>query len=84
MDDRKEALIKELVAWGDARDDIRAAAVAGSYAYDDRSYYDEYSDLDIGLYTNDPSKYAESFDWIAEISARIWPTSSISCWKRRS
>ena len=52
----------ELVrAWAEARDDVRAVALVGSWARDAPKID---SDIDIVVLTDEPAAYVESKDWI--------------------
>jgi aminoglycoside 6-adenylyltransferase len=65
-------LEERFVAWAQARPDVRAAIVVGSWARIDHPA-DEWSDLDIGFTTTDPQRYLSSTDWLGDI-APTWVT----------
>ena len=65
-------LEERFVAWAQARPDIRAAIVVGSWARVDHPA-DEWSDLDIGFTTTDPQRYLSKTDWLEDI-APTWVT----------
>ncbi|MGF7012168.1 aminoglycoside 6-adenylyltransferase [Lachnospiraceae bacterium PF1-22] len=54
------------VVWAKEREDIRAALIAGSRARRDH-HADEYSDLDIMMYTTEPEAYLKREDWLREL-----------------
>jgi aminoglycoside 6-adenylyltransferase len=56
--------LERITAWAERRDDIVAAVLTGSRVRDEREV-DEFSDLDIELFTNEPSLYA-GVTWLAE------------------
>jgi aminoglycoside 6-adenylyltransferase len=63
-----DELEARVVSWANARPDIRAMVVIGSRA---RSDADEWSDLDVGFFTTDRSRYRASTDWLDEIG-EVW------------
>jgi aminoglycoside 6-adenylyltransferase len=60
-------LEERFVAWANSRSDIRAAIVVGSRARVERPA-DEWSDLDIVFFTNNPQYYLSQTDWLKSIS----------------
>lgn len=60
-------LEERFVAWANTRPDIRAAIVVGSRARVERPA-DEWSDLDIVFFTNNPQYYLSNTDWLESIS----------------
>jgi aminoglycoside 6-adenylyltransferase len=64
-----EPVLDEILAWADARPDIRAVVMTGSTARADGSS-DSTSDLDIELFTTTPELY-ESETWMSEIRP-VW------------
>jgi len=60
-------LEERFVAWANTRPDIRAAIVIGSRARVERPA-DEWSDLDIVFFTNNPHYYLSKTDWLESIS----------------
>jgi len=61
-----ERILSRMVAWGAARDDLRAIAVVGSRARSDHPA-DPWSDLDVIVMARRPKRYFRGSDWIAEI-----------------
>ena len=64
-------VLAQFVAWAQARPDIRAAHLAGSYARPGVHPPDEWSDLDLVLYTTWPLAYRQDSAWINAI-APLW------------
>jgi aminoglycoside 6-adenylyltransferase len=62
----QSVLEQRVRAWAEARPDIRAILVVGSRARRDHPA-DEWSDLDLILFTTDIRLYARCMDWIGEI-----------------
>lgn len=65
-------LEERFVDWAEARSDVRAAIVVGSWARVDHPA-DEWADLDIGFTATDPQRYLSSTDWLENI-ANPWVT----------
>jgi len=61
-----ERILSKMVAWGAARDDLRAIAVVGSRARSDHPA-DAWSDLDVIVMARRPKLYLSNSDWCAEI-----------------
>ena len=59
-----EGLVAMLPAWAALRDDVRAIALVGSWAYG-RPRAD--SDVDLVLLTEAPGRYIDSEDWLADL-----------------
>lgn len=59
-------LEEKIVAWANTRRDIRAAIVIGSRARSKR-HADEWSDLDIVIFTTKPEYYLSKIDWLESI-----------------
>jgi hypothetical protein len=57
-------LLKKFTAWAQSRDDIRAVILVGSRARSDHPA-DEWSDLDLMIYSNQPEQYLTRMDWMA-------------------
>jgi predicted nucleotidyltransferase len=55
-----QAFLSEIVRWAEARPDIRAVALVGSYA---RGAATPESDVDLVLITSRPKAYLEDTDW---------------------
>lgn len=65
-----ERLENNFVTWAQAQPDIWAAIVIGSRARDDYPA-DEWSDLDVILFTADPTGYASRQDWLEQLG-EVW------------
>ncbi len=65
-----EQLENNFVTWAHTQPDLRAAVVVGSRA---RHHHpaDEWSDLDLILFTTSPAWYASHSDWLAELG-EVW------------
>ncbi len=63
-------LLHKFVTWAESREDIRAAIVVGSRARTDHPA-DEWSDLDLMVYTNQPEQYLSRMDWMGKIG-QVW------------
>lgn len=61
-----EDLIDSVAAWARSRPDLHAAILVGSHARSDAPA-DEWSDIDIALVADDPSRYTEHADWVREL-----------------
>jgi aminoglycoside 6-adenylyltransferase len=61
-----ERILSKMVAWGTARDDLRAIAVVGSRARADHPA-DPWSDLDVIVMARRPQRYLTGSHWLAEI-----------------
>ena len=72
MDDY-EALEARILAWAAAREDLLAGLVVGSRARSDGTA-DQWSDLDLILFTNSPQSYMEDSSWLDEFG-ELWATS---------
>lgn len=69
MDERPAGqLAQRVCTWAEARPDIRALIVTGSYA---RGQPDDLSDLDLELFTRAPDLYVQSDLWMADIDT-VW------------
>ena len=58
-----ENLEKNFVSWAQAKEDIRAAFMVGSRARSDHPA-DEWSDMDIILYTSKQDSYLSDAKWV--------------------
>lgn len=65
-----EQLERNFVAWAQSQPDIRVAIVIGSRARDNHPA-DEWSDLDLILFTTKPTSYASRQDWLEQIG-EVW------------
>src|SRR6266849_6881985 len=63
-------LEERFIAWANTRSDIRAAIVIGSRARLERPA-DEWSDLDIILFTTAPEYYLSKIDWLENIGTPL-------------
>ena len=61
-----ERILSKMLAWGAARDDLRAIAVVGSRARSDHPA-DPWSDLDAIVMARRPGRYLDGSHWFAEI-----------------
>jgi len=61
---RVDELLSDLRAWAAARPDVRAALLIGSQARADTPA-DEWSDVDLALFVDDPRRYADDAAWVA-------------------
>lgn len=61
-----ERVIETIRAWAQGREDVRAAAIVGSWA---RGAAVADSDLDVILLADEPSRYVESEEWVPELGA---------------
>ena len=57
---------ERFIQWGQAQDDVHVAYIAGSRARKDHGA-DEYSDLDIQMYVDDPKRYLDTSSWIQQL-----------------
>ena len=60
---RRELLMASIADWARERDDLRAAIVVGSQARTEVPS-DAWSDLDVGLFVDDPSRLADDETWV--------------------
>jgi aminoglycoside 6-adenylyltransferase len=67
-----EQIIEQFVRWATNDPGVRAAIVLGSRARTDHPA-DEWSDLDIDMFVDDPERYLSSTDWVTRIG-EIWLT----------
>ncbi len=72
MDDY-EALEARILAWAAAKEDLLAGLVVGSRARSDGTA-DQWSDLDLILFTNSTQSYLEDSSWLDEFGD-LWATS---------
>ena len=59
-----------IIAWANVRSGVRGVVVVGSRARQDHSA-DEWSDLDLILFTDDIALYQEDGRWLDELG-RVW------------
>lgn len=64
-------LTERIVAWATSRSDVRGAVIVGSRARLTDRPADEFSDLDLLLLADDPSRYLDSSQWVHEIGTPI-------------
>jgi aminoglycoside 6-adenylyltransferase len=67
-----EYLMERITAWAQAHPDVRAALIIGSRARLDHPA-DEFSDLDVLVFTYNPDQFIQSSEWIAAL-APVWLT----------
>ena len=67
-----EQLIERFIAWAHTEDNIRAAIVIGSRARVDHPA-DEWSDLDVLIFANDPQPFWSTVGWVENIG-KPWLT----------
>lgn len=67
-----EILIEKITFWCENREDIRAVMIVGSRARSEKPA-DEWSDLDLVLFSTQPDEYLSSEDWVQEIGP-YWMT----------
>jgi len=65
MTDRYKTLIDNFVLWGMSTEKVQAALILGSQAREDCTA-DEYSDLDIVMFVDDPEYFIESDHWLGK------------------
>ena len=65
-----ENLEKNFVSWAQSKEDIRAAFMVGSRARSDHPA-DEWSDMDIILYTSKPDSYLSDAKWVEDFG-KVW------------
>ncbi len=68
--DGYEALEARILAWAAAREDLLAGVVVGSRARMDGTA-DQWSDLDLILFTNSPQSYQQDSTWLGEFG-ELW------------
>jgi len=66
MNDKFKSITKSFTRWGASSDKVKAALVVGSQARNNCAA-DEYSDLDIIMFVDDPEYFIASDDWLYEI-----------------
>ena len=67
-----DRFVKDLVAWVERNEDVRAAALMGSRARRDRPA-DRWSDLDLLLFVPKPADFVEDTDWLESLRP-VWVT----------
>ena len=82
-----EILIERFTAWADSHPDVRAALILGSRARTDHPA-DEWSDLDVMVFTHQPEQFIKSAAWALEL-APAWltfveRTGDGQSWERRT
>jgi hypothetical protein len=63
VDRRVRALLDEVAAWAGTQADVRAVLLVGSQARADTPA-DEFSDVDLGLFVDDPEHYLRDGAWV--------------------
>ncbi len=61
-----ERIVQTFLRWARSRADIRAAVVVGSRARKDHPA-DEWADMDLVLFVDDPSRYTQDAGWVSEL-----------------
>jgi aminoglycoside 6-adenylyltransferase len=64
-----ENLLQQIVAWAEAETSIRAVILTGSFGRD--AGHDEFSDLDIELYSTHPKQFSDQDEWMRELG-EVW------------
>ena len=59
--------LDQFIEWAMPRNDVRAAMVFGSQAIKNNLQLDEWSDLDIAIFTSRPYLYTKSTSWMQNI-----------------
>ena len=67
---RMELLAAAIADWARERDDVRGALVVGSQARSDVPA-DRWSDLDVGLFVDDPARLADDATWVEEFGRPV-------------
>jgi aminoglycoside 6-adenylyltransferase len=67
---RMELVAAAVADWAASKDDVRVAAIVGSYARSDVPA-DRWSDLDVILVVDDPEPYAADSSWVAEFGTPV-------------
>ncbi len=67
---RMDLVETAVVDWARSRDDVQAAVVVGSRAHSDL-LANRWSDLDLGLFVDDPAVLAEDASWVAEFGSVV-------------
>jgi aminoglycoside 6-adenylyltransferase len=62
----RDAVLAQIVAWAQSRDEVRGALLVGSVARRE-SPADAYSDLDVVLLVGDPRPWVDDAGWLTEI-----------------
>jgi aminoglycoside 6-adenylyltransferase len=65
-----ELLEAAVADWAEEREDVRAVLVVGSQARAEAPA-DRWSDLDLGLIVDDPARYLEDRNWLAEFGTPV-------------
>lgn len=82
-----DQIIKQFFAWAKNQSDIRCAAIIGSRARADDHPADQWADLDIVIFADNPSAYVEPGTWINNfgqvVMTFVEPTSDGSARERR-
>jgi aminoglycoside 6-adenylyltransferase len=82
-----DRLVNKFVHWANEEDNIRAAVVIGSRARTDHPA-DEWGDLDLCIFVNDPQPYLQNTAWLEQVGVSwltfLEPTSDGRSWERRA
>lgn len=68
MANKFDAIVENLIRWGESSDKVYAALVIGSQARKDY-YADDYSDLDIVMIVDEPDYFLSSDYWLSNIGS---------------
>jgi len=81
-----ETLLQNFIRWADGQEGVRSAMVIGSRARRDHPA-DEFSDLDLSIFVEDPALYLGSTEWLDQIGTPwlsfVEPTGDRRHWERR-
>jgi aminoglycoside 6-adenylyltransferase len=67
---RMDLIAAAVTDWAREREDVRAALVVGSYARSELPA-DRWSDLDVGLFVDDPALLADDASWVEEFGTPV-------------
>ncbi|RBL88156.1 aminoglycoside 6-adenylyltransferase [Chitinophaga flava] len=70
MNKAKEEIVNRITQWGTATKDVSCIVVAGSHARKNHPP-DEFSDIDIVIFSSNVRFYERNFDWIHEIGEPV-------------
>jgi aminoglycoside 6-adenylyltransferase len=83
--DAYTSIERSVTAWVQSRPDVHAVMVVGSGARTDRPA-DEFSDLDLVLFADEPNRLIDSDDWLAELGAVVMSfveETAVGGWRER-
>ena len=70
VDTPRDLAVAALVAWAREREDVRALVLLGSLARADAPA-DEWSDVDVAAFVDDPAVYLDDDAWVAELGRPV-------------